>query len=150
MTPNIAAPHHGAITSTWQQALDFNAEILESKQVRGASALDIASFLFNDYFPLLQLRRYQETRTLLLRCCDVFERENSIEMLGDVLSALAGVEDKLSGLTTARRLEEAALRYQYIQLAPSLIATSHFNLTNYLTSLKAAWHQIMAHRLAAD
>ena len=42
----------------WQQMLDLNGEILQSIEKRGASALDLASTRFNDYGPLLRLRRY--------------------------------------------------------------------------------------------
>ena len=79
----------------------------------------------------------------------MFEHENSVELLGSVLSALADVEDRLSGPATARRFAETALRYRYIRPAPPVISVSHFNLATYLTRDRAEWPQILAHRLAA-
>ena len=79
----------------WQQALDFGAEISASKQGRGASELEQAATMFNSYGPLLRLRRYDEARALLLLCQAIFERENSVELIGKVLSARADLEDDL-------------------------------------------------------
>ena len=125
----------------WPQALDLNYEVLQSQKARDALAFFIARTHFNAYGPLLRLRRYPEARHLLLECRNVFERENSIEMLGKVLSALADVEDTLGGPATARQFEVAALRYKYIELDPRSIAISHFNLANYLTRGKPEWRE---------
>jgi tetratricopeptide (TPR) repeat protein len=67
-----------------QQALDFTAEILASKQNRGAPQLEQARSRYNAYGPLMELGRYEEVRTLLLACRAVFERENSIKDTGSI------------------------------------------------------------------
>ncbi len=53
------------------------------------SDLEIARKMFNDYGPLLSLKRYDEARKLLMHCREVFQREKDIEGLGVVFSAPA-------------------------------------------------------------
>jgi hypothetical protein len=78
----------------WQQALDFGAEISASEKSRGASELEQAQTLFNLCGPLLRLRRYDDSRATLLACRMVFERENSVRMIGKVLSVSADLEGR--------------------------------------------------------
>src|SRR5262249_8235114 len=80
---------------------------------------------------------------------DVFERENSIEMLGMVFSALADLEDDLGHPATARHFEETAFRYKYVQGDPEGAAGSHFNISNYITNSRGDRVDSLAHRLAA-
>ncbi len=129
----------------WQQALDFGAETLASKQGRGASELEQAETLFSDYGPLLELHRYDKARAVVLACRAIFERENSVEMVGKVLTACADLESNLGHIAEAKSLEEAALRFKYIQGDPGSIQRSHFNLAIYLIEQRDA----LAHRLAA-
>ena len=98
----------------WEDALALNAEILESKEHRGASALEIARNRFNDYFPLLRLGRIAEARSLLLDCREIDEREHNTHDLGKDLSALADVEDAAGHGQDAIDLERNALRYKYL------------------------------------
>jgi hypothetical protein len=132
----------------WQQALDFNAEHLASKQSRDAPELEQARTLFNDYGPLLSLRRYDQARALLLACQAIFERESSVEMIGMVLSARADLEARLDYPAQAKSLELAALRYEYIQGEPDSAEISHFNLDNYLLEAGEP-REALAHRLVA-
>ncbi len=104
----------------WPQALDLNYRILQSQKARNALAFFIARTHFNAYGPLLRLRRYSEARHLLLECRNVFERENSIEMLGKVLSALADVEDTLGGPATARQFEVDGSSIQIYRARPEI------------------------------
>jgi hypothetical protein len=133
----------------WQQALDLNREAFESKQQRGAPSLEQARLLFNDYGPLLRLQRYDEVGELLLYCKEVFERENSVDLLGSVFSALADLEDTMGRSQSARHFEETALRLKYIAGDPEKANISHFNLANYITKTKGEWHEALAHRFAA-
>ena len=71
----------------WEDALALNAEILESKERRGASALEMARNRFNDYGPLLRLGRIAEARSLLLECREIDEREHNTQALGKDLVA---------------------------------------------------------------
>ena len=133
----------------WQQALDFNAESLASKQDRGASELEKARTLFNDYGPLLRLNRDDEAHALLLGCQAIFEHENSIEMIGKVLGARADLEDHWGHPAQARSLAEAALRFQYIYSDPDAIQIGHFNLANYLVERRGDQREALAHRSVA-
>ena len=133
----------------WEDTLAFNAEILESKEHRGASALEVARNRFNDHGPLLRLGRIAEARSLLLECREIFEREHYTEGLGTVLSALASVEDEAGHGQDAIDLERNALRYKYLAGEVNAIAGSHHNLGNYLARHAADHPRALAHHLAA-
>jgi hypothetical protein len=75
----------------WEDALALNAEEIQSMQRRDALALQVASTAFNDYGPLLHLKRLPEAKQLLLACRDVFDREHHVEFLGKTLGGLAVV-----------------------------------------------------------
>jgi tetratricopeptide (TPR) repeat protein len=49
----------------WQQALDINAELLQSQRKRGATPLDQAKFRFNDYGSVASVRRCPKHPDLL-------------------------------------------------------------------------------------
>jgi tetratricopeptide (TPR) repeat protein len=132
----------------WQQALDLNAEVLRSRQGRGATSLDVAQAEFNNYFPLLRLKRYAEARDLLVRCRSVFEREHSVAMTGMALSAFADLENEIGRPAAARRFAENALRYRYIVGNPDHIGADHFNLARYIINSGGEWCDALAHRLA--
>jgi tetratricopeptide (TPR) repeat protein len=134
---------------SWQSTLDLNSEIRRSKQERSASLLELARSAFNDYGPLLRLERYDDARALLLGCREVFERENWVEGLGAVLSGLSSLEATLGRFAEARRFEDAALRFKYINSDVERISISHFNLANRIIQGKGAWSEALAHRLAA-
>ncbi len=133
----------------WQQALDLNAENLDSKRRRGATDAEQADSEFNDYGPLLRLGRVGEARELLIRCRAVFEATNNIPSLGKTISALADVEDTLGRHDRAIALETDALRYKYLAADPEVIGGSHHNLAGYLQRGGLDPRQVWAHRLAA-
>jgi tetratricopeptide (TPR) repeat protein len=133
----------------WQQALDFSRELQRSIRDRGAPLLYWASAAFNDYGPLLRLKRFSEASELLFNCREVFDREKSLEGLGKVFSALANLEDDLGRSMTARDFEQTALRYKYAQGNPGDVLISHFNIANYIIGSQGSWSEAIAHRLAA-
>jgi tetratricopeptide (TPR) repeat protein len=133
----------------WEQALEFSREIQQSRRERGATPLELASTAFNDYGPLLELKRYAEADKLLRHCREAFERENSIEMLGKVFSALAELEAGLGRSITAQDFEKMALRYKYAQGQPDAVRLSHYNISNYIVNSRGAWNEALAHRFAA-
>jgi tetratricopeptide (TPR) repeat protein len=142
----LSAGRNAAIRSgDYQQALEFNAEVLEVTKARGATELELAKTAFNDYFPLLRLGRYDDAGNLLWACKEVFEREKDINMLGRVFSALADLEDELGRVDQAATFEETALRYKYLAGDPESISVSHHNLANLG---KAGIEVVLAHRLA--
>jgi hypothetical protein len=133
----------------WEDALAFNAELLEAKERRGASAFEMARNRFNDYGPLLQLGRIAEARSLLLECREIDEREHNTQELGVDFSALASVENEAGHGPDAIDLERNALRYKYLADDVASIAVSHHNLGNYLARHAADHPQALAHHLAS-
>ena len=133
----------------WEDALTLNAEILESQKGRGASALEIARQQFNDYAPLLHLKRIAEARALLLECREINEREHNIQGLGKDLGALAAVENQAGHGQDAIDLQRNGLRYEYLVGEVETIATSHHNLGNYLARHLADYPHALAHHVAS-
>ncbi len=134
----------------WETALALNAEIAESKRKRGTGEVGIARTRFNDYGPLLRLRRYPRARVLLEDCRAVFERANAVYELGILYGALADLEDKEGHTAFAMRFEQTALRYKYQVGQPEYCAISHNNLANYIQRAEGKMPEsAMAHRLAA-
>jgi len=133
----------------WQEALDLNARSLQRKAHRGAGALELANFRFNDYGPLLKLQRYAEADNLLQDCQRVFEHFSAVQQLGLVFSARADLASTLGYHEQACRFEWAALRYKYASGTADNVSISHLNLPNYLTRLGEPWRDVLAHRLAA-
>ncbi|MBI4674223.1 MAG: CHAT domain-containing protein [Chloroflexi bacterium] len=134
----------------WETMLDLNAEIMKYQVARGADEVEIARTRFNDYFPLLSLRRYRDARLLLDYCRAVDEQAHDISGLGADLSALADLEDKEGNRAAAVRFQQMALRYSYQAAQPEDIAISHNNQANYLERAGAAQNEWLAHRLAAS
>jgi pentatricopeptide repeat protein len=62
-------------------ALELNADRIAVKQSRSATVLDLALARFNDYSPLIVLKRYDEAEDLLFACREVFEKERSVQGL---------------------------------------------------------------------
>lgn len=133
----------------WQQALDLNAETLDSMRRRGASDAEQARDAFNDYRSLLELGRSPEARELLIGCRAVFDATHDLPSLGKTLSALAHVEATLGHHDRAIDLETDALRYNYLAGDPDAIGISHNNLANSLHRAGGDPRQVCAHRLAA-
>jgi tetratricopeptide (TPR) repeat protein len=132
----------------WQLALDYLGEQLDSKRARGVGDLDIARSTFNAYGPLLRLGRLPDAHNLLEACREVFERYDTLDLLGRCLSALADVQDQLGYVAQAIAFEQTALRYRYQARDPRGVAISHFNLANYLRK-RGQQQAAIAHRLAA-
>lgn len=133
----------------WQECLDLNSAVAASEAARGASALQIAGTRFNDYAPLLRLRRYGEAQVLLEACRRTFEAAGDVAVLGKVFSALADLADERGHLPQALAHEKTALRYKYSSGDPDTVTISHFNLASYLSRTAAPAQAILAHRLAA-
>jgi len=132
----------------WETALALNAEVVKAKLARGADALEVARTRFNDYAPLLRMRRYDGARALLLNCRAIFEADRDIPRLGKVYCALADLEDNTGGRAAAVRFEEVALGYKYQAGEPESCTVSHCNLANYLERQGADPAAVLAHRLA--
>ncbi len=144
-TGRNAAQHLGE----GRRAISLNAEVIRSMENRGAGLFEQARARFNDFAPLLRLRRYDEARELLRCCRAVFEQENDVASLGAVFSALATVEVELSRHDAAKLFEETALSYKYVNATPEAIAVSHSNLGTYLSQVGADWRDALGHQLAA-
>jgi tetratricopeptide (TPR) repeat protein len=133
----------------WQQVLDLNAQILKSMQKRGTSPWELARQQYNDYGPLLRLKRWDEARDLLVACRVIFERENDLGYLGKIALAFGDLEKRLGRFAEARRFEETALRLTYAAGEIESVSISHFNLANDIVSGRGEWGEVLAHRLAA-
>jgi tetratricopeptide (TPR) repeat protein len=133
----------------WQVCLDLIAEIIRSKEERGAPALERAKTRFNEHRPLLELQRYSEARSVLESCLTIYKRENAIPQLARAYSALALLEGELGHPARACGLSETSFRFTYISSGPGDLAIEHFNYANYLIGTAAEPRLILAHRLAA-
>jgi tetratricopeptide (TPR) repeat protein len=129
-----------------EQALELNAKQIANMQSRGATELELARCRFNDYSPLLRLKRYDEAGELLFYCKEVFEKERFIQGLGKVFSALADLVDDMGRIVQAISFEEMALRYKYLFGEPEAISISHHNLANYHSN--SGSKSALDHRLA--
>jgi len=136
-------------SARYEAALELNAAIVRVTQSRGADALELAITRFNDYGPLLRLRRFEPARQLLVGCRAVFEAERDLLHLGRVYGALADLEAKTGGRAEAVRFQQIALGYSYQAGQPEDCAISHNNLAEYLKRHGADPASVLAHRLAA-
>jgi hypothetical protein len=133
----------------YEAALEINQLIKENMVRRQASRLEQASASYNDYKPLLVLRRYDEARSLLETCRAIFEEEGDIESLGGVLTAIADLEYNLHGARIARSFEERAIRYHYFVGKPGNCAISHMKMSFYIMCDTGNASEALAHQLAA-
>jgi tetratricopeptide (TPR) repeat protein len=133
----------------WQDALDLNAEALDSKRRRGASSYELAYFAFNDYAPLIRLGRLPEADRLLRDCQDQFEAAGDTASIGKVVAARADLADKQGHPDVAMRHLQVALRYLYAGGDARTIAAGHYNLAGHLEHAGAAPEIRLAHRLTA-
>ncbi len=144
--------------SRWEQALELNAEQLESMVRRGAPAREWAWGRYNDYYSTLQLSEEDDQLRILLLICagdllrdcrEIFEEEHNFFALGKVFSALADLEDRLGHPRQALAFEKTALRYKYLAGDPEGCAVSHTNLSLSLRKLGEAPEAVVAHLLAS-
>jgi tetratricopeptide (TPR) repeat protein len=140
-----AARHLGR----WQEAIQFNAELVHSLKSRRAPDLEIAHCMFNDYLPLLRLRQLAKAQRLLQACREVFEAENDLGALGQTLGALAELEAERGRPEEAIPFEQTALRYAYVVGDPEAIAAGHHSLATSLRDAGRERDLTLAHRLAA-
>ena len=133
----------------WQQALDFMADALKSKQERHASAGSLARTKFNACSPLLQLGRIDEAWELAMECRDVFEQDNDIRSLGAVLVVLSYIEGGRGHGAAAIGLAQDGLRYLYTSDDAEKIIAAHLGLAELLLRDSEQPADSIAHYLAA-
>lgn len=133
----------------WEDALNFNQDVLRFQVQRGADALDLAKTHFNDYGPLLHLNRYDDCRVVLEDCHKVFDQARDYTWLGKIYLALAELENKLGHLLPAIDYSQGALRYAYLAQSPEDCAIGHNNLASSLHRSGAPREVFLAHLLAA-
>jgi hypothetical protein len=114
--------------SRWEEALAYNARLLDSMRTRGASGHDLAASRFNDYGPLLELGRWEQADRLLADCQQTFTDTTDIPMLGRVFGARAHLAAARGRHADAARLDQTGLRLAYTQPDPADVAVSHHNL----------------------
>jgi tetratricopeptide (TPR) repeat protein len=133
----------------WDVALLLNAQIIKWTIERGACAHEIARRRFNDYGPLIGIKRFDECRALLRYCRDVFQEETDYVGLGTAFSALADLEDKEGRPSHAAAFEKASLRYRYLCGIPGDCTASHNNLASYLERTGEPAETWLPHIIAA-
>lgn len=97
----------------WNDALDLNNEIVETKRRRGARPRKIAGNQFNDYLPLLQLGRLAGADQLLRECQDIFINVSDVTQLAKVYGARAEIENKRPNPEKAANLQRTSLYLWY-------------------------------------
>jgi hypothetical protein len=97
----------------WDEALEFNAQVVASQRSRSAPAALIAESKFNDNGPLIELGQLKQALKLLLECRAAFEQAHDVTMLGKVFYALAIAETKRGHGEIAISTLRDALRYSY-------------------------------------
>ena len=103
---------------------------------------------FNDYGPLLRLRRFEPARQLLVGCRAVFEAERDVS--NSAKSTRPGRPGgRTGGRAEAVRFEQIALGYTYQAGQPEDSTSSHNNVANYLEPQGPDPASVLAHRLAA-
>ncbi|MGZ8222533.1 MAG: CHAT domain-containing protein [Methylobacter sp.] len=135
------------ILENWQACLELLQETADLQQIRGDSDHEQARTLFNNYWPLLHLRRLDQAQALLERCMQVFKQANDLTMQASALSALSNVWNERGHQLQAIALERQALALRERLEVPQDRAISHGNLANYLAKADD-YPACAAHRLA--
>lgn len=133
----------------WDEALELNDEIVNTKRGRGASPPDIARSRFNDYIPLLHLGRLADVDQLLRDSQDTFTTAGDTTQLATVYGARADLEDKRDHPAKAVDLQRRSLRLCYVHPDPREISTAHHKLANYLFRVAGNHAEQRAHRITA-
>ncbi|WP_261562069.1 hypothetical protein [Frankia tisae] len=133
----------------WQEALEAVDEHLRILRRRRARRHEVAVVSFNRYGPLLRLGRTAEAEQTLLFCRRIFDAERDIPRVGNVLAALAELEDRAGRLESAVDLARDALATRYRAKVASAIARSHFNLAYATRRANGNTTEAVVHRLAA-
>ena len=133
----------------WQLALDLNAALLASKRARRASVYEIIRFQYNDAGPLIELGRLADAERILLETQQVFEEQDDIARLQQVLGTRAMLEGRRNRPQQALELERTAIRLAYVRPEPRDIAISHHQLAYFLQITGTDSAAVRAHQLAA-
>jgi hypothetical protein len=133
----------------WQQCLDLNAEVIASKERRGAGDHEITGTRVNDAAPLIRLGRLVEAGRLLRECQQIFEDHADATRLARVLGTRADLEDERGHPAAAAEFGRTALRLGYAHPDPRDLAVGHHNLAYYLRESGGDPAGQRAHRLAA-
>jgi tetratricopeptide (TPR) repeat protein len=135
-------------TGQWELELELIALQFESLEARGATDHEIARARFNQAVPLIRLGRLDEAERVLAECQEIYEGDDDITELADVLDARADLEDERGNHQGAFAFARTAIRYRYIYLDLSGAAISHHSLADYMNSAGIDAVGQRAHRLA--
>jgi len=128
----------------WKDALEFNRQVLLSREKRGATDIELFVCRFNDYAPLVHLGEHHEARKIVESCRKAFEKRGEVGLVGGCLSALAHIELHRKNTGQALRFAKTAIRYSYVDGSPDDCASSHLLLSNLLPPQEALSHRIAA------
>ncbi|MGH3808288.1 MAG: hypothetical protein ACRDRU_17025 [Pseudonocardiaceae bacterium] len=138
------------VLERWEDALDLNDEITDTKRRRGASSPEIARARFNDHIPLCHLGRLTDLDYLLRDCHDVLDTAGDLTQLAAAYGARADLEDQHDHPLEAVDLQRISLRLRYVHPDPREISTAHHHLANYLSRATDKPAEQRAHRLTAS
>jgi tetratricopeptide (TPR) repeat protein len=116
----------------WQPCLDLLEEMEQVERALGTGEHEITRTRFNRYFPLTELGKLDEARTVLEGCLDVDRQVGDVTGEATVLYALASVWNALGDPRQALAFERQALALRERLPDPGDRAVSHFNLADYL------------------
>ncbi len=135
----------------WGAALRLSDELVKHLRHRGASDVEVARVRMDDYWAVLKQRKdgYDEARTLLQGCRNVFQNENAVRDLARVFAALADLEDAVEHSAVATLLAQTGLRHAYQAGDVDTLTLLHANLAGYLLRRGASPDLALVHRLAA-
>lgn len=133
----------------WDEALEFNAQVVASQRSRSAPRTVIAEARFNDYGPLIARGERDKALQLLVECRRVFEQAHDVRMLGKVFHALATVEAGRGHGEIAIGMLRDALRYSYRAEDADNIEGCHQELGNELHQAGQPAAALLHHLAAA-
>jgi hypothetical protein len=133
----------------WKLVLELTTETVESMRARGASPLEMARERFNTYGSLMELGLFEQARTLLRECRDIFEAADDVALLGGVFGALGEVELQLGHRTEAAEMQGRGLRYKYIDGDTASIIRGHWKLADALFTRRSDLPSVLPHVLGA-
>lgn len=133
----------------WEDCLSLNEEIIESMRARHADLFDLASASFYSIGPLIALGRVADVTSLMNACQRTFEDAGYISGICKIFSLRALLADRLRGPSEAVALQATTIRLAYTDSDPTVQATMHYQLANYLWSAEELGAAQRAHRLAA-
>lgn len=131
------------------RATEYAEELFRRKESRGASPMEQVVSRFNAAALMKATGRVAEAREALVWCRGVCEQHGDIDLLGQVIGALADLEDELGRTSRAIELKADALRLAYLAGNPVVIGMQHHDFAALHSRVDCGSPRIWAHYLAS-